>query len=417
MIDKKQQLIEYLYKDKYQNIGAISALKRFEPKDIQIINGGVSFVIYDDLHIISYDKENALITLLDNLYNDDFVYICQYDEKQFERLGISFNHITPCKQFVYKENSILEENEIDGVTFISPIPTSYAKSIYDNYTMKTHTSIEDITINLTKEQSVGALIDGNLAAFVGMHSEGSMGLMEVLPKYRGRGLAIELSNRIINAVYNNGEIPYGHIVYGNIPSLGLQNKLNTEYTKDVVWASIKKNKYKIDNLIVRRFIPKDYPLWKNGVDGRNTPQNQFDVGRVDNTDKKYFYDYLSYMGSRESIDKTYLYGIFDSESNKQLGVVEFTILLRDGFNWGMYGISIHNQYWGQGIASKITKLADSIAINLGIHRLEAVIEVGNNRSEALVIKNGYNYEGIKKDFFSDESQNKDALVYYKILGE
>ena len=38
----------------------------------------------------------------------------------------------------------------------------------------------------------GAFVDGQLAGFVGEHSEGSMGMLEIFPAYRRRGLGYSL---------------------------------------------------------------------------------------------------------------------------------------------------------------------------------------------------------------------------------
>lgn len=180
---------------------------------------------------------------------------------------------------------------------------------------------------------------------------------------------------------------------------------------------MKVKSYEIENLVIRRYAPSDYPLWKEGVENRLPPQNEFDVGRVSSTDKQYFYDFLTYMGKRQKIDKTYLYAIFDKDSGKHLGVLEFTILLRDKVNWGMYGISIHNQFWGQKIGTLATLKAEEIAKDLKIKRLECNIEIGNERSERIFVKGGYTFECIRKNFYFNGEKYNDVLVYYKDLGE
>ncbi len=72
---------------------------------------------------------------------------------------------------------------------------------------------------------IGGIIDGKLAGFVGIHQEGAMGLLEVLPEFRRRGLAELLECEIIRACLSSGNLPYCHIRKGNAASMALQQKL------------------------------------------------------------------------------------------------------------------------------------------------------------------------------------------------
>lgn len=72
---------------------------------------------------------------------------------------------------------------------------------------------------------VGAFVGGVLAGFVGVHEEGSIGLLEVLPGYRRRGLGEALEAAAVNLAVEQGRIPFGQIIAGNTASLTLQRKL------------------------------------------------------------------------------------------------------------------------------------------------------------------------------------------------
>lgn len=68
-------------------------------------------------------------------------------------------------------------------------------------------------------------VDGEPAGFIGWHSEGSMGLLEVLPAFRRRGLASALEAAAIGYDLARGRRPYAHIAPDNTASLALQKKL------------------------------------------------------------------------------------------------------------------------------------------------------------------------------------------------
>lgn len=64
-----------------------------------------------------------------------------------------------------------------------------------------------------------------MAGFVGFHSDGSMGLLNIAPEYRGRGLGTVLESFIINRSLDLGHIPYCQVETHNAVSLALQKKM------------------------------------------------------------------------------------------------------------------------------------------------------------------------------------------------
>ena len=76
-----------------------------------------------------------------------------------------------------------------------------------------------------KELMLGAYLDGDLVGFAGIHEEGAMGLLEVLPAFRGRGIGRTLFAALIRYQLERGSIPYSHAVMGNEVSMKLQCSL------------------------------------------------------------------------------------------------------------------------------------------------------------------------------------------------
>ena len=91
---------------------------------------------------------------------------------------------------------------------------------------------------IAKGAMYGAFIDGQLAGFMGVHDEGSIGLLEVLPEYRRRHVAMALETYVFNRFIEQGMIPYGQIVVGNEASGRLQEKMGVCFAKEhVFWLS------------------------------------------------------------------------------------------------------------------------------------------------------------------------------------
>ena len=61
----------------------------------------------------------------------------------------------------------------------------------------------------------GAFVDGCLAGFVGEHHEGSMGMLEVFPPYRGHGLGPGLRASKSTATSPRAGCPFDQVIVGN----------------------------------------------------------------------------------------------------------------------------------------------------------------------------------------------------------
>ena len=84
------------------------------------------------------------------------------------------------------------------------------------------------------EGMLGAEIDGQLAGFIGIHEEGAMGLLEVLPAFRRRGLAETLEAALIQWQLERGFLPYAQVRIGNTASEALQRKLGLVFDSRVL---------------------------------------------------------------------------------------------------------------------------------------------------------------------------------------
>ena len=86
----------------------------------------------------------------------------------------------------------------------------------------------------------GAYVEDCLAGFVGIHSDGSCGMLYVDEAYRGRSIGMSLEAFIINTVKNNGYTPFGQVSEDNVPSLIMQEKLGLYLSETPIWWLRKK---------------------------------------------------------------------------------------------------------------------------------------------------------------------------------
>ena len=91
----------------------------------------------------------------------------------------------------------------------------------------------------------GAYIDGALAGFVGMHAEGGLGLLEVLPQYRRRQIGRALETYLINLSLERGMTPYAQVAEENEASIRLQKSLGLSFSKQKVYWMEKQHPEKL----------------------------------------------------------------------------------------------------------------------------------------------------------------------------
>jgi len=83
---------------------------------------------------------------------------------------------------------------------------------------------------------LGIYVDNQLAGFIGTHPEGTIGMLEILPEFRRRGLAFVLESAMMKRQQSLGRLPFAQIIAGNEASIALHEKLGMEMTEDApVW--------------------------------------------------------------------------------------------------------------------------------------------------------------------------------------
>lgn len=81
----------------------------------------------------------------------------------------------------------------------------------------------------------GAFLEGSLAGFIGIHAEGSLGMLFVEEPFRRQGIAASLESWLINRMLERGWVPYGYIESGNRAAESLQEKLGLYQSKKTFW--------------------------------------------------------------------------------------------------------------------------------------------------------------------------------------
>lgn len=88
---------------------------------------------------------------------------------------------------------------------------------------------------IAEGQMKGAFLGEQLVGFIGLHDEGSIGMLWIAPEHRRKKLGQVLETAMVNEGLERGEIPYGQVRPKNQPSIALQEKLGLCLSKTPVY--------------------------------------------------------------------------------------------------------------------------------------------------------------------------------------
>lgn len=113
----------------------------------------------------------------------------------------------------------------------------YLDAVADNYDgmVPSEETRNYLRERIEKGWMFGAFFEEELAGFVGMHTEGSIGMLTVLPQYRGRKFGKALETYAINISLEHGFTPYGQVKEGNEVSMRLQESLGLCFSKTQIY--------------------------------------------------------------------------------------------------------------------------------------------------------------------------------------
>lgn len=142
-----------------------------------------------------------------------------------------------CIQFAYTRKEKLPQKTYRGFQ-IRRLGMEYSGVVTAVY----HTVEEPFYISdrIKKGALFGCFLEEKLAGFIGIHKEGSMGMLHVFEDYRRRGVGTALEAYLVNHMLEQGMTPYGQAAEDNNVSLMMQEKMGLCTAKNpVFWMRIK----------------------------------------------------------------------------------------------------------------------------------------------------------------------------------
>ena len=147
-----------------------------------------------------------------------------------ERKGFSVEK--PCKQFCRYS---MQRHKAKSPFPIRELTTDDLPQVAAHYKLE---SKEEIAATIEHGLMFGAEVDGELAGFIGMHTDGSVGMLEVFKKYRRCGVGSALVSHMNNYHADRGWTVYGQVYFDNDVSLAMQRRLGLAESEDYIrWIS------------------------------------------------------------------------------------------------------------------------------------------------------------------------------------
>lgn len=188
-------------------------------------------MIYDrraKAHMLAAGTEAAALQMVDKIENPALLVTHDPVSRKLVAGRFSFPETLAVVQAVYRKNEI-EVPEAD----IRPLDLSHHAFVRAHYE-----SVDDdgyVADRLREGALYGVYLDGELAGFMGTHAEGSLGLLEILPEYRRRGLGEALERYVTQIHLARGWTPFAQIEKDNVPSQALHRKLGFEISDECLY--------------------------------------------------------------------------------------------------------------------------------------------------------------------------------------
>ena len=225
-MNDRETALEYLSRDPLLNVDMTQCIERricdidYADSDGVMLTCGRTIMA----HFQDADK------LIDLLHGREFVFLVlrqeQIKDAVCAALGLEVEN--ECRQGAYMKEEPIPLPDVDIRVLTENYVDQCAAHYYDHR--------DYIRELIGKKVLLGLFENGELAGFVGQHSEGAIGLLEVLPEYRRKGYGEILECCYVNHELQKRHIPYGHVVVGNEASMALQQKLGIQFAdKTVYW--------------------------------------------------------------------------------------------------------------------------------------------------------------------------------------
>lgn len=228
--------MDYLLAKQDLTINIIASIKEHYANVIHDCSEGI--VIYDRpsrTYMVSGESLPVIEGLLESIEHMDECLLCDESAQEYLRNRYHFHVQEQYFQMTYNDQGkqLLQRSKRFSLKHLNEEDTEL---IVNNYV--SHDYYEYVLSRLKAGTMWAGFDADNLVGFIGLHDEGSIGLLQVLDEFQGLGYGPELLKRLADMLYSNGKIVRSQILVTNEASLQAHRKAGfTASEKPVIWFS------------------------------------------------------------------------------------------------------------------------------------------------------------------------------------
>lgn len=223
----KDKAIEYLMKNPLLHMGMMES-----------INRNTAYILYADsdcvlikeqrsnAYMISADNFNRGRDILNTISECNLIVAHQNDLADYIENKFGLKDKLACFQAVYMDKIKLD---VKSEIRIRKLELDHMDIILEHYKKLSQNEIIEL---LNSGDIFGGYKNDTLIGFIGNHLEGSIGLLEIFPKYRRRGYASILESFMVNRMLEKEFVPFAQVEINHKNSIALHNKLGFQISED-----------------------------------------------------------------------------------------------------------------------------------------------------------------------------------------
>lgn len=228
-------------KDLIANLNIIGILENQENAKIYVddVNSPTGIVVSTGyLNYMYTESEDFTDTVIDYISKNKGEYgfsgvKSEIAKKIQSRFKVEWKN--PCTLYYYDNNKVIRGSVKENICNLS---VDYADIVNDYYTFKDEDSLFEIKESILNRVSKCIFKEGELASWLLIHKDNSLGPMYTREEYRKEGYAIEITLSLIDEVLSQGKIPYLQVEKGNYASEKLAEKCGFRRYGNCDWFGI-----------------------------------------------------------------------------------------------------------------------------------------------------------------------------------
>lgn len=236
----KKEVLTVLDQDRLRNINLINFIQQYPLKSMQRV--GDSFLIRG--------TSDQIWVYISSNNTSEFLEIIKLLDAEDEYFAIIEDWMLPllikerkilwqlsCVKLYFPNDLQLPESE----SKIIQLQLESADYIFKHSKYQDFTSIEYIEERIELGLALGIFMDKKIVAWLMTHDDGAMGFLHVLPEYRGRGYARDLTFKMIKLLRSMNKVPFVHIEENNRPSMNLALKTGFRKDRRIHWFQLERS--------------------------------------------------------------------------------------------------------------------------------------------------------------------------------